>query len=227
MILAIAAVFVMSAAAQAQCSDHKEGKQCKKEQMIQSRTERMVKRYGLDEEQARKLKELNEEYARLMPAGKGGHPGCKEQACPSQQAGKDCNKQSKVDGASGATNRKSCPEKADCEKMQKERMKAHKAYDEKLKKILGSEKFSQYQSDRKQAMERGSRPSCEKGGKPGCGGCSAGKCEKVGEKAGQCGTGKCEKAGEKAGQCGTGKCEKAGEKAGQCGAGKCIAGKCE
>ena len=48
MILAIAAVFVMSAAAQAQCSDHKEGKQCKKEQMIQSRTDRMVKRYGLE-----------------------------------------------------------------------------------------------------------------------------------------------------------------------------------
>lgn len=212
-ILAVAAVFVMSAAAQAQCSDHKEGKQCKKEQMIQSRTDRMVKRYGLDEEQAKKLKELNEEYARLKPAGKDGRPGCKGQACPDQQAGKGCDKQSKVDGATGATNRKACSEKADCEKMQKERMKIRKAYDEKLKKILGSEKFSQYQSDCKQAMERGSRPSCEKGGKPGCGGCSAGKCEKADEKAGQCGTGKCEKVGEKAnkpscGGCSAGKCEK-------------------
>ena len=226
-ILAVAAVFVMSAAAQAQCSDHKEGKQCKKEQMIQSRTDRMVKRYGLDEEQAKKLKELNEEYAGLMPMRPAPRPGCKGQACPDQQAGKGCDKQPKMDGAPGATNRKPCQEKADCEKMQKERMKAHKAYDEKLKKILGSEKFSQYQSDRKQAMERGPRPSCEKANKPSCGGCKAGKCDKSGEKSDQCGTGKCEKAGEKAGQCGAGKCEKAGEKAGQCGAGKCSAGKCE
>lgn len=212
-ILAVAAVFVMSAAAQAQCSDHKEGKQCKKEQMIQSRTDRMVKRYGLDEEQAKKLKELNEEYAGLMPMRPASRPGCKGQACPDQQAGKGCDKQSKVDGATGATNQKACLEKADCEKMQKERMKIRKAYDEKLKKILGSEKFSQYQSDRKQAMERGSRPSCEKGGKPGCGGCKAGKCDKSGEKSDQCGTGKCEKAGEKAnkpscGGCSAGKCEK-------------------
>ena len=212
-ILAVAAVFVMSAAAQAQCSDHKEGKQCKKEQMIQSRTDRMVKRYGLDEEQAKKLKELNEEYAGLMPMRSAPRPGCKGQACPDQQAGKGCDKQSKVDGATGATNQKACQEKADCEKMQKERMKIRKAYDEKLKKILGSEKFSQYQSDCKQAMERGSRPSCEKGGKPGCGGCKAGKCDKSGEKSDQCGTGKCEKAGEKAnkpscGGCSAGKCEK-------------------
>ncbi|MFC2766913.1 MAG: DUF4890 domain-containing protein, partial [Prevotella sp.] len=137
-ILAVAAVFVMSAAAQAQCSDHKEGKQCKKEQMIQSRTDRMVKRYGLDEEQAKKLKELNEEYAGLMPMRPAPRPGCKGQACPDQQAGKGCDKQPKMDGAPGATNRRPCQEKADCEKMQKERMKAHKAYDEKLRKILGS-----------------------------------------------------------------------------------------
>lgn len=75
LIMTFAACLVMGTAAMAQGGEGQPGQQMDKSEMIQKRTERFAKKYGLDEAQSQKLLELNTEYAdKISPMGFGG-PG--------------------------------------------------------------------------------------------------------------------------------------------------------
>lgn len=71
-ILAIAAAMMMSATAMAQ-NEQAQGqpRQFDRAAMMKARTEQMVKDYGLNEEQAKKLETLNTEFAEKMPMMRG------------------------------------------------------------------------------------------------------------------------------------------------------------
>ncbi|PTL33237.1 hypothetical protein C7120_00990 [Prevotella sp. oral taxon 376] len=178
LILAIVAVFAMSGAVLAQDVDNKDGKKPDKAEMVQRHTDRMVKRYDLNDQQAKKLKKLNEEYADKLPMPGGLRPGGKGHVCPHHHMNKDDAKQPQADGTTGATVQKCSLSKEEKDKKRNERKLAREAYDKELEKILGSEKFSEYQRDCKQFMNRGPRRQDGMDGKPCCGNCRADKSEK-------------------------------------------------
>ncbi len=178
LILAIIAVFTLSGAALAQDVDKKEGKKLDKAEMVQRRTDRMVKRYGLSDQQAKKLKELNEKYAGKLPMRGDFRPGGKGPACPHHHMEQGNAEQPQADGTTGATVQKCSLSKEEKDKKRNERKLAREAYDKELEKILGSEKFSEYQRDCKQFMNRGPRRQDGMDGKPCCGNCRADKSEK-------------------------------------------------
>lgn len=145
------AALLMSSAAFAQ-NDKKEckcGDQKDKKEMVQHRTDKMVKKYALDEKQAAQLLELNTKYAgKMEPRGHRPHPGGK--------GGKKVEK--KTDAETGATaqqpQERKRPEiteeqKAKFEAMRKEAEATRKAYDAELEKILTADQFQQYQADQK------------------------------------------------------------------------------
>jgi|GEM_PF-1375406 len=76
LVLAFAAVMMMSGAAMAQGPQGgpqmKDGPRPSKEQMAKMRTDKMVKDYGLNEKQAKKVAKLNEKYAESLPPMGGG-----------------------------------------------------------------------------------------------------------------------------------------------------------
>lgn len=83
MMLALIATMLISGSAQAQDESKKEGQRPDPKEMIQKRTDAVVEKYGLNEEQAAKLLELNTAFAEKMPqGGRGGRPGGRGQGDP-------------------------------------------------------------------------------------------------------------------------------------------------
>ena len=177
LILAIIAVFTLSGTALAQDVDKKEGKKLDKAEMVQRHTDRMVKRYALSDQQAKKLKELNEKYAGKLPMRGDFRPGGKGPACPHHHMEQGNAELPQVDGTTEATPQRRPLSKEEMDKKRDERKQAREAYDKELKGILGSEKFSEYQSDRRQFMKRAPRHQGGMGEKPCCGNCRADKGE--------------------------------------------------
>ena len=136
------------------CKKHEgcEGKKmegCKKHEGCEDqkpcRTGMMVKELGLDENQAAKVKELNEKYANVLEAP---HHGMRPR--PDMKDMKE-KKLLKVDALTGPTEQKVKPERKRMEpspemkeKMQ-ERHAQMKEYEEELKGILTEEQFKAYQ----------------------------------------------------------------------------------
>lgn len=149
-VLAIAAALMMSFNAMAQDADNAQQgqrKQMDRTEMIQHRTDATVKKYGLNEEQAAKLLELNTKYAdklrpRMMGGPRGqrgaGFQGQRPQR-PQRQQG-DSISQERRRGFGGGN-----PE---------EMRKNMEAYDAELKTILTPEQYEAYQADQKKMMER-------------------------------------------------------------------------
>ena len=110
------------------------------------RTELMVKELGLNEEQAEKLKELNEKYPQT-PFQRG-------------QRGPRAGSRPQVDGETGATSqaqeRPQRPSREEMEKRFEERRKQQEAYDNELKEILTEEQFKAYK--KRQEEMRNNRP---------------------------------------------------------------------
>ena len=151
------AAMLMSVAAFAQ-NDKKECKcddQKGKKEMVQHRTDKMVKKYALDEKQAAQLLELNTKYAgKMEPRGHRPYPDGKG----------DKKADKKTDAETGATaqqpQEKKRPElteeqKAKFEAMRKESEATRKAYDAELEKILTADQFQQYQADQKKHKGHG------------------------------------------------------------------------
>lgn len=148
------AAMIMATAANAQ-----EKKQCDgncqqhKQEMIQKRTDRFVKEFGLSDAQAQQLLALNTAYADKMPmmprhhGGKGMGPGGKD-----GQKGKDGKR------PEGKPSKPSKPSKDEMKAM-KEKMEANKtAYQQELQKILTPEQYAKYQeveAQRKQQRMEG------------------------------------------------------------------------
>ena len=141
MILTCVVATMISASAVAQDQVNQQEKKFDKTEMIQHRTNRMVKEYGLNSDQAEKLLKLNTKYADKMPMGHRGGRG----KGPGKQAG---------DGQR--------PPRMDASK--RSEMKAtREAYQTELKSIMTTEQYTQYEQ-----KEKNRRPGGHRGG-PGQG----------------------------------------------------------
>lgn len=139
MILALVAVMTMTAA-QAQDGNRQRGerRQFDRTEMLKNRTDEVVKKYGLDKQQADKLLELNKKYADKMGPRMGGPRGQRPGARPG--------------GNEGGQQRGQRPELTEEQKQQmeaqrKEREEAMKQYDEELQKIMTPEQYEAYKKD--------------------------------------------------------------------------------
>jgi len=146
--MAILAGLMLNVSAMAQtdgakngCRHHADGKE-----MIQIRTNRMVEKYGLNNSQAKKLLELNTEYAgKIGPMcggrgrfGRGMHPGF---GGP---------KMKPADSAA----RPQRPNKEQMEAARKQMRERMDAYRDKLKKLMTAEQYQKYEADMQQMRNR-------------------------------------------------------------------------
>lgn len=145
MVLAMMAALMMSANVMAQDgqteASRPERRQMNQAEMIQHRTDRMVKTYGLNEEQAVKLKELNTQFAGKMGRPQGGR-GMKRGGGPGPRA-KEGNDSLKHKG----------PARPDMQEMRNNM----EAYDAELQKILTPEQYQNYKKDMEKRMNQGNR----------------------------------------------------------------------
>ena len=163
MMTMIAAVMMSSAAfaqdnqKECKCSE----KKADNTEMVKHRTDKMVKKYGLNDQQAAQLLEVNTKYSdKMEPRGQHHHPG---KGRPPKD-GKKMDK--KTDGNTGATaqqpqesKRQELTEeqKAKFEAERKEHEATRQAYEGELQKIMTPEQFKNYQEDMKKHGDRGPR----------------------------------------------------------------------
>ena len=146
LILAFVAVMTMTAA-QAQ-DDNRQGDQRRPDrtEMLKRRTDDAVKKYGLNEQQAAKLLELNTKYAdTMMGRGMGGRRGGRGGARPAPNFGGG-------DNGGGMGQRPEMTEemRAQMEKMRKEREESQKKYDEELQTIMTPDQYKAYKADQEE-----------------------------------------------------------------------------
>lgn len=140
MIIALAALFMVSSASMA-LNEQRNDRQSNgdRTEVIKQRTDEAVKKYGLNEEQAAKLLDLNTKYADKIGPGMrrpgGGRPGNGNRRRPDNVGGSD--RQQRPSG-----NREDF-------------RKAFEEYNNELKGILTEDQFKAYQEDRQQRMSRG------------------------------------------------------------------------
>ncbi len=125
-------------------------------EMIQRRTDMMVQRYGLNDDQKAKLLELNKEFADKMPMmgfrnggprGMGGGPrgnmgGQRRQGPPPAMN----------NGENGQNQRQGRPERGNGQR--RFNPEAMQQYEAALKGIMTEEQYNKYDADRKARMER-------------------------------------------------------------------------
>ena len=124
-------------------------------EMMKRRTDEAVKKYGLNEEQAAKLLELNTKYADRMGQGMGA---------PRAGAGRRGGARPSFDANRGGGNRQQGqrPElteeqKQNMEKMRAQREEAMKQYDEELQAIMTADQYKAYKADMEKNMREGAR----------------------------------------------------------------------
>lgn len=109
-----------------------------KSEIIQKRTDRMAERYGLDENQAKALLELNKQYAdKMFMGGRLGRGNGPRRA---------------ISGDSVSMRKR--PDKSQIEEMMKKMTETREAYNNSLKKIMNDSQFSKYEEDQKKMMQR-------------------------------------------------------------------------
>ena len=159
MILAIAAVITMSANVMAQDDQQQQGpqpRQFDRAEMMKQRTEQVVKDYGLNEEQAQKLLELNNQFAEKLPMmmmGRGAMGGPRGQR---PQAGQQ--RRERPQQADTARRGQMRGERGNRPMMSREEMmKNMEAYNSELEKIMTPEQFAKYKDDMQKRMQQGMR----------------------------------------------------------------------
>jgi len=163
--MTLAAALLISSAAFSQESEQ-QGQRPKfdKSEMVKHRTDEIVKKYNLNEEQASKLLDLNTQYADKL--GNGHRRGHHHHGTRRPPKGRP-NMDKQVDASSGATaqpsQERSRPElteeqKAKFEEKRKEQKAAREAYEAELQNIMTPEQFKQYKSDKKKHGRHGHRP---------------------------------------------------------------------
>ena len=156
-ILSIAALLMLSTAVMAQNGqDQRPGQQrLDRTEMIQKRTDDVVKKYGLNEEQAKQLLSLNTKFADQMgprgprPDGQGMRPG---NMGPRPQ-GNDSLRQQRRQRPQGEAGQQGRPQ----------RNNQMQAYEEELQKIMTPEQYKAYRADMEERIkqfggQRGQRP---------------------------------------------------------------------
>ena len=141
MIMTLLAAVMVSMAAVAQDKDSNKPSvdNNRKQEMVKHRTDRMVEDYQLNNKQAKKLLELNTEYADKMRPRHHGHHG---HHGPHGMRG-----QRPEPPKSDMEGERPEPPKGDREEHRKEMAETMKAYDAELKKIMTEDQFKVYQAD--------------------------------------------------------------------------------
>lgn len=168
-IVFMVAMMLLSINAMAQEADKQgkgEFKPMDRTEMVQKRTEATVKKYGLNEEQAAKLLQLNNKYADQMgPMGGGPRMG-RRGGMPPRMANDSLREQRQrrmISTDSLKADRQSRPDRRGGFNPEAGR-KAFEAYDTELKAILTPEQYEAYKADQKKQFEgrmngpRGNRP---------------------------------------------------------------------
>ena len=145
LIMTMAAVVLMSASATAQ--NEEQGKRPEKKfdktEMVKKRTDEMVKRYQLNDKQAKQLLDLNTKYAdKMRPHGGPRHHGPKGGPGRPPKDGK---------GAKGQ--RPEPPKDGDHKARRQQMEETMKAYDAELQKIMTADQFKAYQADMQKRRE--------------------------------------------------------------------------
>lgn len=153
-ILALVAVMTMTSV-QAQ-SDNRpargERRQFDRTEMLKKRTDETVKKYGLNEEQAAKLLELNTKYADKMGQGMGvSRGGRRDGARPGANAGRGGNRQQ------GQRPQMTEEQRQNMEKQRQERQEAMKQYADELQAIMTPDQYKAYKADTEKRMQEGGR----------------------------------------------------------------------
>ena len=134
MMMTLLAAVMVSTAAVAQNKDDNKSPQDnnRKQEMVKHRTDRLVKDYQLNDQQARQLLELNTKYADKM---RPHHP--------------------RHHGPHGMKGQRPEPPKGDRQDRRKEMDETMKAYEAELQKIMTPEQFKKYQADMQQRRDKG------------------------------------------------------------------------
>ena len=175
-VMAIAAAMMMSATMMAQ-NEQPQGQQAPqidRAEMLKARTEQMVKDYGLNEEQAKKLEALNTEYAEKIPMmpmmrGQQGQRGQRPQGQmgqgqrPQRQQGDTARRGQRPQGQMGQMGQGQRPQ-MNFEEMRKNM----EAYNAELEKIMTQEQFAKYRESmgRRMGGQGGQRGGFGGGNRP-------------------------------------------------------------
>ncbi|MCR4603771.1 MAG: DUF4890 domain-containing protein [Prevotella sp.] len=154
-VLAIAAAIMMSAnvMAQEEQKQERQPRQFDRTEMIKNQTNQMIQEYGLNEEQGKKLLELNTNFSDKMPMmgrGFGGPRGQRGQA-QGQRPQRDENatqgeRPQRENGAQGGQQRPRMN--------REEMMKNMEAYNKGLEDIMSAEQFQKYKDNMQKRMQR-------------------------------------------------------------------------
>ena len=157
------AAIAISTMAFAQNNQQQFGQRPDDTEMAQKQTQNMVKTYGLDEKQEKKLLKLNQKYAGKMGPG-AGMPGPGPQMKPGEGPQKDQNGNNRPphpdSNFNGSDNQQQFQRpdnggREDFEKRMQEGKKNMEAYQKQLKKIMTTDQYTRYESDMKKNMKRG------------------------------------------------------------------------
>ena len=146
----MAAAILMSASALAQTDNAPQQRsEADQAEMIKQRTENTVKQYGLNEDQAKQLLELNTKYADKMPMGfgrMGGRGGRRGGGQGGPQGGFGGGAPQGGFGG-GQMPQMTEEQRARMEEMRKQMTETREAYNKELEKIMTPEQFKKYQED--------------------------------------------------------------------------------
>jgi len=161
-VLALVAMMTMTAA-MAQ-GDNQRGdanrRKMNKTEMIKNRTDETVKKYGLNDEQAAKLLELNTKFADVMgpgmrgPGGRGprGNGGAR----PRPDGNTAATQQAQTDGNQKGNRPEMTEEMKEQMKAQRQkRQEAMKKYDTELQAIMTADQYKAYKADQEKRMKEG------------------------------------------------------------------------
>ena len=157
LILAFVAMITMTSAQAQNDNNSSRGERGRfdRTEMLKRRTDETVKKYGLNEEQATKLLELNTKYADKMGSGMGGpRDGRRGGARP----GADRNRNRQQGQRPELTEE----QKQNMEKQRAERQAAMEQYATELQAIMTPDQYNAYKAD----MEKNMRQGGQRGGGP-------------------------------------------------------------
>lgn len=159
-VLTMIAAMAMSLSAMAQ-DEPQERRQFNPEQMVKMRTDAVVQKYGLNEEQAKKLLDLNSRFIGKIGPGMGGPRGPRNGG-PRMQGDRNDRPQRpdslRANGQRNGGPRGNFGGRFNREEMQKNM----EAYNNELKTILTSEQFEAYQKDEQERRQHRNGPHMER-----------------------------------------------------------------
>lgn len=154
MIWALVAATIVSTSAMAQDNDRRgQGHQpMDKTEMVKQRTNETVSKYGLNDEQAQKLLELNTRFADKMGPMRGQFRGGRHGNRPNMGGSKPQRHDRDTLSQQGRPQR---PSREDMEKRREEMRKNMEEYNDALKGIMTEEQYNAYTTDMQKRMQQG------------------------------------------------------------------------